>query len=73
MLFLQMPNLLHRSVLHIASQPEVDLAPGSHAPLATENISNEREAYHLPLPRKRSEPWHITWGGPPTSDFRQPI
>lgn len=47
--FLQMPNLLHRIVLHLNSQPEVDLAPGRHVLLATGNISNERKAYNLPL------------------------
>lgn len=44
MLFFQMPNLYQRHVLHIGSQPEVDLAPGRHASLATEDISNERRA-----------------------------
>lgn len=44
-----MPNLHQRHVLHIGSQPEVDLAPGRHASLATEDISNERGAYNLPL------------------------
>lgn len=49
MLFLQMPNSLYRSGLHLKSRPEVDLEAGKHAPLATENINNERRACNLPL------------------------
>lgn len=55
MLFLQMPNLLHRSGLHLESQPEVDLAAGRHASLATENVSNEEKAWNLPLCPGRSQ------------------
>lgn len=48
MLLLQMPNVFHRSVLHLESQLEVDLAPCSHTPLATENVGNKRRSYSLP-------------------------
>lgn len=43
-----MPNSLHRSGLHLKSQPEVDLEAGRHASLATETSAMREEPATFP-------------------------